>query len=165
MADKKKKKADDGDEKKGLGAKLKPILMIVAAGAAYKFVLAPKPATTGASVIVAAAEKPVEEGSVVTVPELVLNLKKEEGDDKEHYLRVGAALVLVKGTDAKVFTEEGEIPKASDVLVEVLSEKTVTELSEPGAKTALKEELTEKVKEAYEGKKVVRVLFTSFVMQ
>lgn len=163
MADKKKKKADDGDEKKGMGAKLKPILMIVAAGAAYKFVLAPKPAATTASVIVAAAEKPVEEGPVVTVPELVLNLKKEEGDEKEHYLRVGAALVLVKGTNAETFTEE--IPKASDVLVDVLSEKTVAELSEPGAKTVLKEELTEKVKEAYEGKLVVRVLFTSFVMQ
>lgn len=151
MADK-KKKADDGDEKKGMGTKLKPILMIVAAGAAYKFVLAPKPAATTASVVVAAAEKPVEEGPVVAGARARPQPQEGRGRREEHYLRVGAALVLVKGTNAETFTEE--IPKASDVLVDVLSEKTVAELSGPGAKTVLKEELTEKVKEAYEGKLV-----------
>lgn len=165
MADKKKaKKGEDGEEKKGMGAKLKPILMLVAAGAAYKFVLAPKPATTAASTVIVEAEKKVEEGSVVTIPELVLNLKKAEGDEKSHYLRVGTAIVLEKGIDGKLFAEE-ELPIASDAIVDVLTEKTMEDLEAEGAKTEVKAELTEKVKEAFEGKKVVRVLFTSFVMQ
>jgi flagellar FliL protein len=108
---------------------------------------------------VAAAEVKVEEGAIVTVPELVLNLSGPE----QHYLRVGAALVLEKGVDAKAFTEE--IPLASDVLVDVLSEKTPEDLNKPGVKADLKAELSEKVREAYDGKKVIRVVFTSFVMQ
>jgi flagellar FliL protein len=157
----KKKKGDAEDEKKGMGAKLKPVLVIVAVAAGYKFLLAPKPAATNASAsgAVAAAEVKVQEGAIVAVPELVLNLAGAE----QHYLRVGAALVLEKGVDPKAFTEE--IPLASDVLVDVLSEKTPEDLSQPGIKTELKAELSEKVREAYEGKKVVRVVFTSFVMQ
>jgi len=156
----KKKKGDDDEAKKGMGAKLKPVLVIVAAAAGYKFFLAPKPVTTPADGVSAAAvEKPVQEGSIVTVPELVLNLAGPE----QHYLRVGAALVLEKGVNAESFTEE--IPLASDVLVDVLSAKTPEELTKPGVKTELKAELSEKVREAYEGKKVVRVVFTSFVMQ
>ncbi len=159
MAAKKKKGADD-EAKKSMGAKLKPVLVIIAVVAGYKYVLAPKPATIVASGVSAAAvEKPVEEGSIVTVPELVLNLAGSE----RHYLRIGTALVLEKGVDPKSFAEE--IPFASDVLVDVLSEKTPDELSKPGAKTELKTELSEKVREAFNGKKVVRVLFTSFVMQ
>ena len=157
----KKKKGDAEDEKKGMGAKLKPVVVIIAVAAGYKFFLAPKPAATNASAsgAVAAAEVKVEEGPIVTVPELVLNLAGPE----QHYLRVGAALVLEKGVDAKAFTEE--IPLASDVLVDVLSAKTPDDLNQPGVKTELKAELSEKVREAYDGKKVVRVVFTSFVMQ
>jgi flagellar basal body-associated protein FliL len=157
----KKKKGDAEDEKKGMGAKLKPVAVIIAVAVGYKFFLAPKPATNAASAsgAVAAAEVKLEEGSIVTVPELVLNLAGPE----QHYLRVGAALVLEKGVDPKAFTEE--IPLASDVLVDVLSEKTPDDLNQPGVKTQLKAELSEKVREAYDGKKVIRVVFTSFVMQ
>jgi flagellar basal body-associated protein FliL len=157
----KKKKGDDDDAKKGMGAKLKPVLVIVAAAAGYKFFLAPKPATTPPAdgVNAAAVEEVIEEGPIVTVPELVLNLAGAE----QHYLRVGAALVLEKGENAETFAEE--VPLASDVLVDVLSSKTPEELSQPGVKTELKIELSEKVREAYHGKKVVRVVFTSFVMQ
>ena len=159
MAAKKKKGADD-EAKKSMGAKLKPVLVIIAVVAGYKFVLAPKPATIVASGVSAAAvEKPLVEGPIVTIPELVLNLAGGE----RHYLRIGAALVLEKGVNPETFAEE--VPLASDVLVDVLSEKTPEELSKPGAKTELKAELSEKVREAFEGKKVIRVVFTSFVMQ
>jgi flagellar basal body-associated protein FliL len=161
MAGKKKTDEEGGEKKKSMGQKLKPVLVIVAAAAGYKFFLAPKPATVAApaEAVAAAAEK-VEEGPVVTIPELVLNLAGPE----THYLRVGAALVLEKGVDPKHFAEE-ELPHASDVLVDVLSEKTPEELKEPGSKAKLKDELSEKVREAYHDEKVVRVLFTSFVMQ
>jgi flagellar FliL protein len=155
----KKKTAKDGDEKKkGLVTKLKPVFMIVAAVAGYKFFLAPKPAPPAAEVSAAAEAEP-EEGAIVTMPELVLNL----AGPKQTYLRVGAALVLEKGVDAEVLKEE--VPLASDVLVDVLSAKTPEELKEPAAKTELKKELSEKVRHAFHDEKVVRVIFTTFVMQ
>ena len=162
MATKKKAAAKEGEEKKGgLVTKLKPVLMIVAAVAGYKFFLAPKPATTPAatSEVSAAAVAEPEEGSIVAMPELVLNL----AGPKTTYLRVGAALVLEKGVKPESMTEE--IPLASDVLVDVLSAKTPEELKEPDAKTALKKELSEKVRHVYHDAKVVRVIFTTFVMQ
>ena len=153
----KKKDAKDG-EKKGLATKLKPVLLIAAAIGGYKFFLAPKPVPPAAEVSAAAHAEP-EEGAIVTVPELVLNL----AGPKQTYLRVGAALVLEKGVDAEHFAEE--VPLASDVLVDVLSAKTPDELREPNAKTELKKELSEKVRKAYHDEKVVRVIFTTFVMQ
>ena len=156
----KKKTAKDGDEKKkgGLVTKLKPVFMIVAAVAGYKFFLAPKPAPPAAEVS-AAAETAPEEGAIVTIPELVLNL----AGPKQTYLRVGAALVLEKGVDAEILKEE--VPLASDVLVDVLSAKTPEELKDPASKTELKKELSEKVRHAFHDEKVVRVIFTTFVMQ
>lgn len=154
----KKKAQKDGEEKKGLVTKLKPVFMIVAAVAGYKFFLAPKPVPAPAEVSAAAHAEP-EEGAIVTMPELVLNL----AGPKQTYLRVGAALVLEKGVDAEVLKEE--VPLASDVLVDVLSSKTPEELKEPEAKTALKKELSEKVRHAFHDEKVVRVIFTTFVMQ
>jgi len=159
----KKKKDDEEAPKKGMGAKLKPVLAIVAAVAGYKFFLAPKPVTTPAAaaggVGAAAVSTTVVEGSIVEVPDMVLNLAGPE----QHYLRVSASLVLEKGVDPKTFAEE--VPIAADVLVSVLSEKTPDDLAQPGAKADLKTELSEKVREAYDGKKVIRVLFRQFVTQ
>lgn len=154
-----KKKAKDDGEKKGLVAKLKPVLFVVAAVGGYKFFLAPKPVPAPTAEVGAAAHAEPEEGAIVTVPELVLNL----AGPKQTYLRVGAALVLEKGVDAEHFGEE--VPLASDVLVDVLSAKTPEELKEPNAKTELKKELSEKVRKAFHDEKVVRVIFTTFVMQ
>lgn len=158
----KKKKDDEEAPKKGMGAKLKPVLAIVAAVAGYKFFLAPKPVAPAAAaggVAAAAVSTTVVEGSIVEVPDMVLNLAGPE----QHYLRVSASLVLEKGIDPKVFAEE--VPIAADVLVSVLSEKTPEDLAQPGAKADLKTELSEKVREAYDGKKVIRVLFRQFVTQ
>lgn len=158
MATKKKPTKGDG-EKKSLFAKLKPILVVVAAIAGYKFFLAPKPVPAPAAEVSAAAHAEPEEGAIVTVPEMVLNL----AGPKQTYLRVGAALILEKGIDAEHFGEE--VPLASDVLVDVLSAKTPEELKEPNAKAELKKELSEKVRKAFHDEKVVRVIFTTFVMQ
>lgn len=154
-----KKKAKDEGEKKSLVAKLKPVLLIVAAVGGYKFFLAPKPVPAPTAEVSAAAEAEPEEGAIVTMPELVLNL----AGPKQTYLRVGAALILEKGIDAEHFSEE--VPLASDVLVDVLSAKTPDELKEPTAKAELKKELSEKVRKAFHDEKVVRVIFTTFVMQ
>ena len=149
-----KKKSDDEKKK----SKLPIIGALVLAVVAYKFVLAPTPPAESKP---AAAEEhvEVEEGGVVPLPELVLNL----ADEEPRYLRVGLALILEAGTPIEKMEEE--LPIASDVAVDVLSAKTFAELREPGAKQAVKEELSEKVRKAFHDEKVVRVIFTSFVMQ
>jgi flagellar protein FliL len=154
----KKKKGKDEDQKKPLGKKLMPVFVLLGAAAAYKFVLAPKPAEKPEGEVGAAAEE-IAEGPVVTLPEQVLNL----AGDENHYLRIGVALILEEGTNVEHMEEE--LPIASDVVVDVMSSKTPEELRQPDAKTAVKEELSELVREAYHGEKVARVIFTTFVMQ
>jgi flagellar FliL protein len=149
----KKKSSDEGKK-----SKLPMIGVLVLAVVAYKFVLAPKPSAEPAAAAEGEAAV-VEEGPVVPLPELVLNL----ADAETRYLRVGIALILEAGTSTEHMKEE--LPIASDVAVDVLSEKTYDELREPGAKQHIKDELSEKVREAYHGEKVARVIFTSFVMQ
>ena len=140
--------------------KPKKVKMLIALGlvgvAAYKFVLAPAPPAESKT---ADAHAKIEEGAVIPLPELVLNL----ADKDPRYLRVGIALILEKGTSTESMKEE--LPIASDVAVDVLSAKTFAGLHQPGAKQAIKEELSRKVRAAYHDEKVARVIFTSFVMQ
>jgi flagellar FliL protein len=144
-----KKKTDDDAKKKN--NKPKVIAAVVIAVLGYKFFLAPKPTPAKA------ADAPPKEGAVVALPDLTLNLQ----DD--HYLRVGVALILEAGTSAEAMKEE--LPKASDVAVTLLSRQKSTELKDVDKRTEVKNELSEDVRDAFEGKKVVRVIFTSFVMQ
>jgi flagellar basal body-associated protein FliL len=148
------KKSEDSKKK----SKLPMIVGAAILGiVAYKFVLAPPaPAEPAAAEGETAA---IEEGAVVPLPELVLNL----ADHEPRYLRVGIALILEAGVSIEKVEEE--LPIASDVAVDLLSSKTYAELREPGAKQLIKEELSKQVREAFHDEKVVRVLFTSFVMQ
>jgi flagellar FliL protein len=156
---KKKGKGDDDAPKKG-GKQKQIIAVVIAAALAYKFMLAPKPkAKEDLAAGATGAAAKIEEGGVVPLPDLTLNL----AGSQTHYLRVGIALILEKGTTAESMKEE--LPIASDVAVDMLSEKTFEELNVPGSKTEIKKELSEKVREAYENAKVARVIFTSFVMQ
>lgn len=159
----KKKKSDeelDGEESGGKSKKkllfvVGPLLLVAVA---YKFVLAPSPAAnaeeTGEDTVTE-----LEEGEVAPIPELVLNL----ADPEPRYLRVGLALVLEKGTTADSI--QSELALASDAAIDYLSSKTYAELAAPSAKLMVKDELSVLVREAYGGEKVVRVIFTSFVMQ
>ena len=151
-------KASQSDGEKGKKPKRLPMMvgLGLVAFAAYKFVLAPAPAAE--SKTPDGAEEIVE-GAVVPLPELVLNL----ADRDPRYLRVGIALILEEGTSTESMKEE--LPIASDVAVDVLSAKTFADLHQPGAKQAIKEELSRKVRTAYHDEKVARVIFTSFVMQ
>jgi flagellar FliL protein len=148
-----KKGKGEGDKK---GSKKKLIALVLVAVVAYKFVGPGKSKPAPADKAAAAT---VEEGAVLPLPDLTLNL----ADPQPRYLRVGIALILEKGTSVESMKEEA--PIASDVAVDVLSSKTFEELHRPGGKEEAKRQLTEKVREAFHGKKVARVIFTSFVMQ
>lgn len=155
-----KKKAEaDGKKSK----KKQMIGLVVVAALAYKFMLAPKPKAKEEVAVDGHAAK-IEEGAVVALPDLTLNL----ADKEARYLRVGIALILEKGAGGGGHGGGGieeKLPIASDVAVDVLSAKTFAELNAPGAKQEIKEELSEKVREAFHGETVARVIFTSFVMQ
>jgi flagellar FliL protein len=152
----KKSKEADGAAKKGSSKKI--IVVVVIAVAWFKFMgpgkAKPSAAKTGAGV------HAVKEGEVMALPDLTLNLA-DTGEPR--YLRVGLAMILESGTSAESMKNDAAI--ASDVAVDVLSARTFEDLRQPGAKDVVKKELSERVRKAYEGKKVARVIFTSFVMQ
>jgi flagellar FliL protein len=157
----KKKEAEEEEEEEEGGGK-KKIIMIVgglaAAGAVYNFVLKAPPPEEGMEDEMAEVE-PVE-GEIVEMDELILNIGEGE---QEGYLRIGLALVLEEGLVAKDF--EAELPIAKDVAIQYLSARSPEELRSTGGKNAAKDELSALLREAYGGEKVVRVLFTSLVMQ
>lgn len=152
----------DDDEGKGKKGKNKKVMMIGAvalAGAAYKFVLAPAPSDAAAEGE-AAAEEEVVEGDVAPVPELVVNLADT---DQVHYVRVGVAVVLAEGIDPGAF--ETQLPKVSDVVIDIISSKTFDEVRGAGATVELKDEISEATREVFPEGEVVRVIFTTFVTQ
>ena len=158
----KKKKTDEAAEEESGGGKKKILIVVglVGAIAAYKFVLAPTPPPPTEEELAAAEAAEPEEGEIFPMEELVVNL----ADTSENrYLRVGLALVLEKGTTAVAMETESAI--AVDAAIEVLSDKTFDELRAEGAKTAVRTDLSEAIRAAYDDAKVVRVLLTTFVMQ
>ncbi len=165
MADKKKKKGDDADddEESGGGGKKKIIIGVVVAVVGYfaysNFLAAPPPPVDAEAEAMEEVEEELTEGEILELPEVVVNL----ADDSPRYLRVSIALILEEGIAAADFELESAIAK--DVVLEYLSSQTYDRLKDPMAKRAVKDELSSLVRLAYDDEKVVRVLFTSFVMQ
>ena len=102
----------------------------------------------------------IEEGEIAPMEELVVNLADT---DQVHYLRLGVAAVLNAEFTLEVM--EPELPKVSDVVIDVVSTKTFAELRVIGATSSLKEEISLALQEVFEEGEIVRVIFTTFVMQ
>ena len=136
--------------------------LVVGGGLLYNFVLKGSPPPEEETVAGAAAEVEVvvEEGEIAPIEELVVNLADQ---DELHYLRVGVGAVL--SIDTVLADIEPQLPKVSDIVIDVVSQKTFTELRIPGSTTALKEEISAAVAEAFPEGEVVRVIFTTYVMQ
>jgi flagellar FliL protein len=154
------KKGKDG--KKGKGGKdgapksKKKKLMILGAvllvaGAAYMFVLKPKPAAGGAP----------EPGLVVKLDPLTLNL---EGG---HYLKLSMALQFTAAASAgggHGGADEPDGSQALDLAIAQLSNKKIAELNTATARDKAKATLLKSVAEAYH-QDVMDIYFTEFVMQ
>lgn len=155
-----KKPAADDTAAAGGKKKLYVGLAAVAAlGGAYKFVLAPSPPAEAGGDAAAADVAPPEEGEILELPEVVINL----ADPETRYARVGLALVLEQGLVAKEFEAESAIAK--DVALGYLSSFTYAQLRDPAVKQQAKDELSRQIRAAYGDEKVVRVLWTVLVMQ
>lgn len=151
--------AEEEDEAAAAAAKKKKMMIggLIAAVLVYQFVLKSSDPIEAEAV----EEVPeVVEGEIAPIEELVVNLADT---DAVHYLRVGVAAVLAEGTLA--VDMENQLPKVNDVVIDVVAEKTFDELREPGSTLALKEEISAAVQEAFPDGEVVRVIFTTFVMQ
>jgi flagellar FliL protein len=142
--------------------KKKMIGLVVVAGLLYQFVLkgSPPPEEEQAAAGAAAAELVIEEGEIAPLEELVVNLADQ---DQLHYLRLGVAAVL--SVDFVLADIEPQLVKVNDVVIDVVSRKTFADLRVAGATTALKEEISLAVQEVFPDGEVVRVIFTTFVMQ
>lgn len=140
--------------------KLMMVGAVLAAAGAYKFVLAPKPAEPAAADGAAATATPAPEGDVAPIPELVVNLASE---GEVHYARIGVGAVLAEGIQPSAI--EGQLPKISDIVIEIVSRHSFAELREPDAVAELKAEISTRAVEAFPEGEVVRVIFTTFVMQ
>ncbi len=159
----KKKSGDEPDEDAAAAAKKKKMMMIggglLAVGAIYMFVLKPAPPAEEVPGALAMAEPELVEGEIIELPDMVINL----ADADVSFARVGVALVLEEGTAAADFELETAIAK--DAILDDLSGRSAAELQTPEGKKLVKDELSVTIRAAYGDAKVVRVLFTVFVMQ
>lgn len=150
MADK-----DKDDAKKGGKNKIIMIvvgLAVVGVGAKMT-VLKPPAAEAGA-----ATTTTVAGGDLVAIEAMSVNLA--DG----HYLKIGVALELVEGEDAKYFEKAGKPNKVRDLIITSAASRTMADLATLEGKEKFRAELdkgSEKLyKEHYHG-----IYFTEFVMQ
>lgn len=161
MAD---EEVDEEEAAAAAAAKKKKMIIggVLAAGAVYRFVLSGggDPPPDALAAVPEPAEVEIAEGEIVQIPEMTLNLADQ---DELHFARIGLAVVLLEGEDVTIATTK--LPIVQDVVVDVVGDMTFDELRAPGAKDSLRDEISEKSREAFDGETVSRVLFTSFVMQ
>ena len=129
MAKKKNKGEEDEEEKKGWGGKLKIVVGVVAAAAIYKFLIAPSPEPESVdgeeAAVEEAAERVVEEGLILPLDEIVVNLTDA---DANRYLRVGIALVLEEGIAAEAVEPESPERSTHNISSPVVRHPSATRL-------------------------------------
>lgn len=157
---------ENEEEEEGGGGGKKKIIMIVgvlaALGGVYNFVLkGPPPVEEELTPEeMAAALEPVE-GEIYQMEEMILNIQGEAGSGT--FLRIGLAMVLEEGVLVADFEMQEAIAK--DISVQYLSSIESETLRTAEGRQSAKDELAILVREGYGDAMVVRVLFTSLVMQ
>lgn len=173
----KKKEKDESSESKGGGKKgmLIPaiVLSVGMAAGGYFFMSGQSKSGEAAAAAAATTTTTIEHGSVIRLQPITMNLS--DG----HVLKVGMALQMVAKPEdehlaAALAGGHGAKPDASsplggleakalDEAIATLGDSTYEDLSKPGGRAHVKEELTEKIKHIYHDD-VIEVFFTDFVM-
>jgi flagellar FliL protein len=130
------------------------VVVLVAAGLGAKMTVLKKPPAEEAG----GATTTLAGGELVAVEAMSVNLA--DG----HYLKVGVAIELVEGEQAKEFEKSGETNKIRDLIISAASTRGAAELSTPEGKEAFKEELDHGAAELYE-ESYHGIYLTDFVMQ
>lgn len=167
MADDDKKK-DKGDEKGGMGGKLKIVGIIVATLAVGYFLFGRGGAAAEAVPTTTIPLSEEAEGAVVTAGTLTVNL----ADETPRYAKVGVALVLVEGTDPLPI--EGKLPLVLDAVLTQVSGMTAEDLLSTEGFESLREGIGEAAAAIYnetpedgsaEVRVVKRVVLTELLVQ
>jgi flagellar FliL protein len=124
------------------------LVVLLAAGGGYYMFMGKSSAAAAP-----AAPPPPEPGHVLPLEPIYVNLAQG------HFLKLGMAL-----QGSKAAGEELDGSQALDVAIETFSGQDMETLADLEVRTELKQELVEKVTEAYEDE-VIDVYFTEFVMQ
>jgi len=103
---------------------------------------------------------PVKFGPMYEMPTVIVNLAETRGT---RYLKVTAGFEMSRPTLQEELDERK--PQISDLMIDVLSSKTISEISDHEGKVKLKRELLEKINEVLIGGKLVNVYFMEFVVQ
>ena len=146
-------------KKKGKGLVLILIVLLLAGGGggAYWW-LSRTPAVEAAE----PPEIPLSQRGLVPFDPFMVNL----ADSGSRYLKVNLQLVVEDaGTAAEVLETPVVISRIRSEILELLTQQTATALVTPEGKAALKTAIAERVTPVLEGKKVIDVLFSEFVVQ
>lgn len=105
--------------------------------------------------------KHVEEevGATLPLEEFLVNVAGRN----DHYLKTTIALGLKKSVTEKSMEEK--IPPIRDVILSVLSSKSLEELSTERGRSGLKQEIKERLNKELGGETIVKVYFTAFATQ
>ncbi len=168
---KKKKGAEGADDQPKSGGKsnLVPAAVLAVGLLGGGFLMKPSPAPAAAAEPAAVAEAAEDEaqGPIHALEPITLNLS--DG----HFLKVGLALQMAphEGAEAGGHGGEeapempaGEQAKALDAAIAMFGAHTMAEVTDPAVREQLKQELTERVGEAYHGE-VTGVYYMEFVVQ
>jgi len=106
--------------------------------------------------------KPKGDG-IVPLEQFLVNLADK---DAQRFVRVTLRLVVESKAEAKEI-EENEVIKTRlrSAILELLTQQTADQLTTPEGKEELKKAIAERCEPALEGKEVLDVLFTDFVVQ
>ena len=142
------------------------ILQVVLATGAFfyvKMMVMPKAASTSGSQAQAAAIKDVnrEPGQVFVTENIIVN---PAGTNGTRYLSTSIGLEHVKSEIIAARMEELK-PVIRDIIIAVLSAKSLEELSAPESKENIRSEILTKVNQAISPYKVDKVYFVDYVLQ
>lgn len=99
-------------------------------------------------------------GPMYPLDQFIVNLLSEGG---RRYLKTTIDFEL--SDDSLIEELDTKIPRVRDIIIRVLSSKTVEEISTPKGKEKLKQELTNQLNAVLVDGQIVRLYFTDFVIQ
>ncbi|HXT70729.1 MAG TPA: flagellar basal body-associated FliL family protein [Vicinamibacterales bacterium] len=103
------------------------------------------------------------ERGLVKFDPFVVNLTDGDGS---RYLRVAVQIVVASEEEGKHISESEVLQmQARSAILEVLSQQSSTALLSAEGKAALRKTIAEKVAGAFDGREVIDVLFSEFVVQ
>lgn len=143
-------------EKKGKGGKLKllvPVVLLVGAGLAGRSLL------LGGSAAEAGQKPKEEEGTIVTMDPLTVNL----ADAGFHYAQAGIAIVLTTTANPKEIEER--LPLFKDAAIRVIGGFESGELKTLKGQEELRHGLTRAASEVYGDEAIYEVVLTQIVVQ